>query len=343
MGSESIRLKDIAQAAQVTEATVSMALRNHPNISQSRKDQILQIAKELGYTPNPLVSALMTQVSRGKLSNKGTVLAYLNTHIQRNRSSLDPYLITIYEGAKERAESLGYQIEWFDLGKSNLSIDRFNKVLRTRAIRGVLIPPLETFGTQFALNWDAIAAVTSGWSLPIENIHRVIPDEYDAVTQAMRYLHQKGYRRPAVYLHDNIQVRTEGRDRAAYYVGLENIFHQSPMQPILLKTKNWNKAALQKWVLETRPDSLICAYGLVYEWIRETGLRVPEDIAFIALNAHTHTSVNEHLTRVDRNLHHMGREMVNLLSFALNCNEYGLPEHPRRIIVDAKLIQGNSA
>ena len=44
-----VTLKDIAQRSGVSVNTVSLALRNMPSVKQETRENILQIAEELGY------------------------------------------------------------------------------------------------------------------------------------------------------------------------------------------------------------------------------------------------------------------------------------------------------
>ena len=53
-----VSLKDIAAVAGVSDAAVSMALRDHPRISEKRRKQIKALALEMGYRPNLLARAL---------------------------------------------------------------------------------------------------------------------------------------------------------------------------------------------------------------------------------------------------------------------------------------------
>lgn len=67
------RMKDIAEAAGVNSSTVSRALKGSPKVSTRKREEILRIAEEMGYRPDPMVRALMAQ-RRGKLdSHLGTV------------------------------------------------------------------------------------------------------------------------------------------------------------------------------------------------------------------------------------------------------------------------------
>jgi LacI family transcriptional regulator len=56
-------LKDIAEKLNITVATVSRALRNHPDISQKIKDQVKLIAESLHYRPNSFAVNLRKQSS----------------------------------------------------------------------------------------------------------------------------------------------------------------------------------------------------------------------------------------------------------------------------------------
>lgn len=56
-------IKTIAQIAGVSHVTVSKALRDTPDISEQTKLRIIQIAKEIGYTPNVAARNLSTNKS----------------------------------------------------------------------------------------------------------------------------------------------------------------------------------------------------------------------------------------------------------------------------------------
>jgi len=46
-----VTLKDIAECAGVTSATVSMVINNKPNISEATRKKVMKIAKELTIIP----------------------------------------------------------------------------------------------------------------------------------------------------------------------------------------------------------------------------------------------------------------------------------------------------
>jgi len=58
-----VTLKDIAECAGVTSATVSMVINNKPNISEATRKKVMKIAKELNYYPNVIARGLATRKS----------------------------------------------------------------------------------------------------------------------------------------------------------------------------------------------------------------------------------------------------------------------------------------
>lgn len=56
-----LTLRDVSEAAGVSEMTVSRVLRGRGDVSIATKDKVLQAAQELGYVPNKIAGALASQ------------------------------------------------------------------------------------------------------------------------------------------------------------------------------------------------------------------------------------------------------------------------------------------
>lgn len=63
---QNVTMRDVAVRAGVTAATVSLALRDSPEISAQTKARVLAAVQELGYRPNPYVQSLMRTRRRGR-------------------------------------------------------------------------------------------------------------------------------------------------------------------------------------------------------------------------------------------------------------------------------------
>jgi len=93
-----VRMKDIAELANVSETTVSLVLNDRPSrISQEKRAEILRIAKELNYLPN--------MMARGLASRKTNIIGLILPDVE------NPFFATL---AKEIQQQL-YQDNFFTI------------------------------------------------------------------------------------------------------------------------------------------------------------------------------------------------------------------------------------
>ena len=91
-----VSIQDIAQAAGVSHATVSRALRDNPLISVEVRGTIQRLASEMGYTPNAVAQSL-----KGQRSNTiGLVMT----------SIADPFYGRVARGVDEVARQAGLDV-----------------------------------------------------------------------------------------------------------------------------------------------------------------------------------------------------------------------------------------
>ncbi|MER2493026.1 LacI family DNA-binding transcriptional regulator [Catenovulum sediminis] len=89
-------IKDIAQAAGVSLATVSRVINNGPKVGDKTRARIKEIMKEMGYRPNANARALVTQ----RNPSLGVVLAEL----------ADPFFATLAYGIEKVARQKDIQV-----------------------------------------------------------------------------------------------------------------------------------------------------------------------------------------------------------------------------------------
>ena len=56
-----LTLRDVSEASNVSEMTVSRVLRGRGDVSETTRERVLKAAKELGYVPNKIAGALASQ------------------------------------------------------------------------------------------------------------------------------------------------------------------------------------------------------------------------------------------------------------------------------------------
>lgn len=110
------RIKDVAEFANVSTATVSRILNNDPSLSVSgeTRKRVLEVVNELNYKPG---RRKRTKAVQDKDSyNVGLVLT--------NDEAIDPYFMSIRQGVESACDEYSVKIaSVFNIGKSNFSSD----------------------------------------------------------------------------------------------------------------------------------------------------------------------------------------------------------------------------
>lgn len=73
-----VRLVDIAKRLGVSKTTVSMALRDHHRVSPERRREVKRVAREMGFVPDPFLSALAAHRRQRVTAKEQGVLAWIN-------------------------------------------------------------------------------------------------------------------------------------------------------------------------------------------------------------------------------------------------------------------------
>ena len=158
-----ITLQQIARTAGCSLATVSYALRADARIRPETRALVQEVAKQLGYRPNPRFSALMSHIRRSRPVAAGERIAFVWVHTPRTEWAKDPFLQRVFFGAKARAEALGYGLEQFWTAERGITDRRLSQVMKSRGIVGVLLSPvMHEAEVTLALEWSCFAPAVIG-------------------------------------------------------------------------------------------------------------------------------------------------------------------------------------
>ncbi|MBP1588905.1 MAG: LacI family DNA-binding transcriptional regulator [Kiritimatiellae bacterium] len=100
MSAKCTTIKDIARESGFSLSTVSLVLNNHPRISKTTRDKVMEVVRRHNYYPN--------SAARGLASKSSYTLSVVIPNLTRVFS--DIYLGEIISGIYERAASQGYKI-----------------------------------------------------------------------------------------------------------------------------------------------------------------------------------------------------------------------------------------
>src|SRR5258705_4571757 len=124
-----ITLSDIAHRLNVSHTTVSRALRNDRQISKSLSQRIQRAAKQMGYRPDAMLSALAHYRRSSKTQPIAAGIAWINFWPEPKQLR-DVHEFNLYwQGALTEAELAGYRLEEFHLS-NDMPARRLERVLR---------------------------------------------------------------------------------------------------------------------------------------------------------------------------------------------------------------------
>ena len=329
--------KTIAKAAGVSRMTVSMALRDHPRVAPETRKRIKLIAKEQGYTPDPNLTELMRYLRKRDISKEEPVIAILNGQ-KRPLKELGKDSLLIRLGAKERAEELGFKTEDFWLQEPGMRLQRVIQILQARGIHGLVVLPVESLNDVFSLpQEDFMGVATCGVAARL-GFNQVHPHFYQSMHVGISTLVEKGFERIGFCVTETEDVRSNHLYQSYLLWHQQNIPGAQRVRP--LYQEKIEKDDLVAWVERERPDVVLSPNVDHYHWLKESGLRIPDDISFAALAP----SIEEEgeIAQVQVGYRKIGACAIDILKTKLAHERLGPTDNPAVILIRGEWKDGTS-
>lgn len=327
-------MQQIADRAGCSRMAVSLALRNSPKISKKTTERIQTIAKEMGYRPNPMVSALMTQLRHGREVKKPTTLAYVTSYLTEDGWREPGPFVEFYEGALARAETLGYKLERWWLRRPGLTEQRFCDILFTRNIQGLLIAPLPPGGGEITLDWPRFATATIGYSVTAPQIHRASNDQYRTIRLALTELTKRGYQRIGMAMSAENDERVQHNWSAGMLV-YQSLIPAAQRVPLLL-TQGAFAGEFAEWYQAHQPDAVVGHTRQCLRVFEDLGVRVPDEVGF----AHLALTEGDSWAGVNQHGRLVGAAALDLVDAQLRRNERGIPAQQKTLLIPGYWVPG---
>lgn len=317
-----------------------MAFKGRPNIPEATRERILKIAAELGYAPDPMLSALAAYRNRQRpVTYHGTLAWLVNTahgFDWRDRT-LRPHFSDYFEGATAQAKRYGFQLEIFDFNAPQITPARLASILVARGVSGILLCPQPRPETNLEFPWHHFSVVTFGYSLATPQLHTVSATQYRAMRQTVHELRRLGYRRIGLALDGDHDLRTDHNYLAGYLV--EEFLAASRTRVPMLTAPYTDQRAVAKWLRAHKPDAVVTGNYHFLDVLRSLGRRVPEDIGVACPLL---PSADDGLAGVIENSLVIGNVAVDFLIGMIHRQERGIPGNPQRIHVEGRWLAGNT-
>ncbi|MEX2607512.1 MAG: LacI family DNA-binding transcriptional regulator [Kiritimatiellia bacterium] len=323
-------LKAIGEKAGVSSMTVSLALRGDPRISKATRNRVRKAAERMGWRPNPVLSRMMSEIRRQGQGGFEEEVAVLTVQ-PPEREEKGTYLPRLYDGIRDRLESLGYVQSWFHADEWVSKPVAFRTMLRTRGIRGMVLCPFLPDAMLEAIEWDRLALAHLNAVHGSLQAHQAHPDQYHNMLLLLDALRERGYRRVGFATTLDIDERVEHRWLAGFLAS-QHRGDIDAIPPLIRPMHGITSDAFIAWCREHRPDAVITTRHEPVDWVRGLGKKAPD------LFAPGSASPLGPFAGIDEQVQVVGAAAVDLVTSQLLRNESGPPEHPKTILIQGRFV-----
>lgn len=323
------KLADVAARAGVSRSTASRALTGNGYAAPDVRDRVRQVAEELGYIPDANARSLKAQ----SMPTVGLLVSDLR----------NPFYAELAAGAGSVLRKQGYTIVLVDDAGSDVEELAAARTFLAMRVAGVLLTPVSAEATRFVL----------GQGVPVIEVDRqfcrgecdaVLVDNVAAARALAEHLIGLGHRRITLVIDETVWTTGAGRLKG-YRQALESA--GVPIREDSVLHCGFDPTAIAEAVERVlsgrpRPTALFAANNLIAEvaWrqINALGLRIPEDVSFVAFDdAPWMSMVEPGVTTVAQPAFELGERAAQLL-----LSRVASPGRPRATKVGTTLVERGS-
>ena len=270
-------IRDVAQRAGVSIATVSRTVNHIPTVNAELTRKVWKAIEEVGYLPNTQARALVSGRSR--------LLGLIVSEIT------NPFFPELIQEFENLAVEQGYEVL---IGSTNYDPARTESLMRRLLQRNVDGVAVMTFGVEEELVQKLVERefplvfVDAGPELP--NIRLVQPDYAEGIRQGVQHLAALGHRQIA-FISGPLSQRSPKARQEAFLKAMDELGLKVPPKHTAegTHTMEGGITAMEKLLtLEELPTAVMCsndmtAIGALHALYRTT-YRVPDDISVVGFD-----------------------------------------------------------
>ncbi len=331
----SATIRDVSEKCGLSISTVSKALNNYTDVSESTRRLVMDTAREIGYFPNALARALKTNRSY----NIGVLFAD-----DFGSGLTHAFFSAVLDSFKRTAEENGFDVTFINhkIGRSGMT---FLEHCKYRNVDGVCLACVDFFNT------EVIELIASGFpAVTIDHVFNnrtcVMSDNLKGMRDLVEYVHRMGHTEIA-YIHGQRNPVTESRITGFYRAMQEFGLTVNPQWMIPGEYQNSVlchdavKRLLSGGDRPTcilMPDDYAAPGGL--NAIHEAGLRVPEDVSVVGYDGYPIMQMmNPRITTLKQDTKRIGAEAANAL---IDWIDHPHTAGAQTIVVQGSLIEGET-
>lgn len=277
-----VTIRDVAARADVSVATVSRALRNHPSISERTREHVVAVANDMGYV-------LPVRSAQARVESTRPRIAFIVPFVGRW------YFARVLEGAERVMHDRGIDLVVSRPMDSQGRRRALAEHLQDLAVNGAVAVAMPIGDAELdSLERVGIPLVMIGVNHP--NVTHVRIDDVAAGQTATRHLLELGHERIGLVSEGPFEpwaFSASSDRRNGFLKALEEA--RIPWDPALEVhadfTARGAEAAVERlFEMQNPPTAIVAqsdemAYG-VMSAARKHGLRVPDDLSIVGIDDH---------------------------------------------------------
>ena len=323
-------MKEVADLANVSVATVSRVLSSPDSVRKETRERVLNAIEKLHYQPNYLGRTLRLMKTR-------RILVIINTLSNQ-------FFSRVMRGIEDRAKEDNYSVLVVVTRGSEETFRRYANMLRTHEVDGCIITSLDVPESELLKMSQEFPLVCACEPIRSRRVPVVTIDDEAAGYEAVSFLLAKGKKKIALFgagdLYYSSYLRLKGALRALTEAGLSPFYISAEGFSFRSGQRSVSSMLLEKAEL---PDAIFafsdsCAVGAVSA-LSKSGFDVPKDVSIIGFD---NTAISEmflpSLTTVAQPQHAIGYKAADLLIRQIE----GKPLEKKRYTLQHEIITRDS-
>jgi len=331
-----INIKNVADKAGVSTATVSRVLSNFPGVREKTRKKVLKVAKELNYEINAIARSLRQKKTKSIGIIVGNVLSKFYSEIAKS--------------VEDTANKFGYHTILCNGDENSQKELEYLKILKSNRVGGIiLVPTGKNSNYIHNLINTRIKVVFLDRLVKGLNCDAVLVDNILGAYKAVKHLLDQGYKKIGIV--NGYLDRTTGAERLKGYL---KALEESGIarDDSLIKIGNFKKESGRKLTEEllkqqNKPEAIFTtnidmSMGALIA-IKSMGLTIPADIGIVCFDDSDWASIFEPpITTIRQPVYRLGSTAAELLIKKIEDEEKELDHRPTVVTLSTELIVRNS-
>lgn len=324
-------IKDVADAAGVSIATVSRVLSDKPYVRQELRQRVMDAMEDLDYRPNLVARSLRAQKSR--------IIGLIVSDIR------NPFFTSVSRAVEDFAQEMGMSIFLCNSDENPSKELMYLEQMHGENVAGIILSPTRQTADDFPkVIISDLPLVVIDRRVRGADVDSVLIDNYEAAYKLAEHLLSDGHQRIGALFGI---ASTTGRERRKGFIQAIQE-HGIKLDPDLISYINPTDedgylSAKKLLNLPNRPDAIYTSNGLLatgaFRALRESQLAIPDEIAFATFDDTPWAAlVNPSVTVIRQPTYEIGKTASELLYERIKD-----PSRPtRQIVLSSTLIVRDS-